>query len=171
VARVAAGAYLPSFGSVTAADDLISNIRRSKVSYQHDEEFAQLLAAVATRGFPGFQPDLVVSVPERPGAEDRFGSVRTEVARQIAAADVGAVLRQRWGVPNYRKLTRAESREASAGRFVARRPAVGRRVLLIDDVVTSGTAPGQCTCPPKGLRRSTTTTNRREQPAADQVGD
>jgi hypothetical protein len=79
-AGVTAGLYLPSFVHGYATHELTRKIRRSKVSREHDPEFAELLAVAATRHFPEFQPDLVVSVPERPGAEDRFRSIRTELA-------------------------------------------------------------------------------------------
>ena len=48
------------------------------------------------------------------------------------------MLRQKWDVADYRQMTRVERREGSAGRFTAQQPINGCRVLLIDDVVTSG---------------------------------
>jgi predicted amidophosphoribosyltransferase len=135
---VAAALYVPSFVRGHATHELTHKIRRSKVSREHDREFAELLAVAATRRFPEFQPDLIVSVPERPGADDRLRSIRTLVAGRMGAADAGRVLRQRWVVADYRQMTRAERREASAGRFMAQQPIDGYRVLLIDDVVTSG---------------------------------
>jgi hypothetical protein len=64
---VAAGLYVPSFEPGHAEHELTQTIRRSKVSREHDLQFAELLAATATRRFPDFKPDLVVCVPERPG--------------------------------------------------------------------------------------------------------
>lgn len=138
LAGVAAGLYVPSFAHVHATHELSRKIRRSKVSREHDREFTELLAAAATRRFPTFQPHLVVSVPQRPGAEDRFRSIRTELASRVGAVDAGAVLSQRWVVADYRQMTRVERREASAGRFTAQQPLDGCRILVIDDVVTSG---------------------------------
>jgi predicted amidophosphoribosyltransferase len=135
---VAAGLYVPSFVHGHVTHELTHKIRRSKVSREHDREFAELLAVEATRRFPTFQPDLIVSVPERPGAEDRFRSIRTELARRLGAVNADTALRQRWVVADYRQMTRVERREASAGRFTAQQPIDGCRVLLIDDVVTSG---------------------------------
>jgi predicted amidophosphoribosyltransferase len=135
---VAAGLYVPSFVHGHATHELTHKIRRSKVSREHDREFAELLAVAATRRFATFQPDLIVSVPERPGAEDRFRSIRAELASRVGAVDAGTVLRQRWVVADYRRMTRVERREASAGRFTAQQPIDGCRILLIDDVVTSG---------------------------------
>jgi hypothetical protein len=138
LAGVAAGFYVSSFVRGHATHELTHKIRRSKVSREHDREFAELLAVAATRRFPTFQPDLVVSIPERPDGEDRFRSIRTELAGRVGAVDAGAVLSQRWVVANYRQMTRVERREASAGRFIAHQPIDGCRVLLVDDVVTSG---------------------------------
>ena len=92
---VAAGPYVPSFVHGHAAHELTHKICRSKVSREHDREFAELLAVAATRRFPTFQPDLVVSVAERPSAEDRFSSIRTELASRLGAVNAGAVLQNR----------------------------------------------------------------------------
>jgi hypothetical protein len=64
------------------------------------------------RGFPEFQADLVVSVPERPGADDRFRGIRAEVARRVGAVDADPVLRQTRVVADYRRMTRAERGES-----------------------------------------------------------
>jgi predicted amidophosphoribosyltransferase len=135
---VAAGLYVPSFVHGHVTHELTHKIRRSKASREHDREFAELLAVAAARRFPEFHPDLIVSVPERPGAEDRFRSIRAEVASRVGAADAGAVLRQSWVVADYRQMSRAERSQASAGRFIAQQPIDGCRLLLLDDVVTSG---------------------------------
>ena len=79
----AAGLYLPSRELAHAGHELTQTILRSKVSREHDPLLAGLLAATAMRHFPGFTPDLVVSVPPAPGREDRFRHIRGELARRI----------------------------------------------------------------------------------------
>jgi hypothetical protein len=59
---VAAGLYVPSFVHGHATHQLTRKIRRSKVSREHDPEFAERLAVAATRRFPEFQPDFVEGV-------------------------------------------------------------------------------------------------------------
>jgi predicted amidophosphoribosyltransferase len=135
---VAAGLYVPSFEPGHAEHELTQMIRRSKVSREHDLEFAELLAGTTTRQFPDFTPDLIVSVPERPGREDRFRSIRTELAIRLAAADAGRALRQTRALEGYRRMGPAQRRAVCEGRFVARVPLRAKRVLLIDDIVTSG---------------------------------
>jgi predicted amidophosphoribosyltransferase len=135
---VAAGLYVPSFEPGHEEHELTQMIRGSKVSREHDLQFAELLAATAMRRFPDFKPDLVVSVPERPGREDRFQIVRSELAIRLAAADGGRVLRQTRALEGYRRMGPIQRRAVCAGRFVARVPVRAQRVLLIDDVVTSG---------------------------------
>jgi hypothetical protein len=134
----AAGLYLPSFEPGHAEHDLTQKIRQGKIWREHDEEFAELLAGAAVRHFPDFRPDLIVSVPERSGGADRFRSIRSEVARRVGATDAGSALRQRRFVEGYRRMTRAQRRASCVGRFLAQRSISGSRVLLIDDVVTSG---------------------------------
>lgn len=113
-------------------------IRGSKESRDHDMELAELLARLTLRAFPRFKPDLVVSVPERPGQEDRFRTIRSEVARRVDAATGHAVLRQIRDVEGYRQMTRAQRRRSVAGSFLARGSVRGKSVLVVDDVVTSG---------------------------------
>ena len=135
---VAAGLFVPSFEPGHEEHELTQMIRRSKVSREHDLQFAELLAATAMRRFPDFKPDLVVSVPERPGREDRFQSIRSELAIRLAARDAGRALRQTRALEGYRRMGPVQRRALCAGRFVARLPVRAKRVLLIDDVVTSG---------------------------------
>src|SRR5215211_503074 len=135
---IAAGLYLPSSDPGHVGHELKRKIRRAELSCEHDLEFAELLAAAARRELPGFEPDLVVSVPGQSGERDRFEHVRALVASRLGAADAGSVLRQTRVVAGYRQMTRAHRLAACASRFAATDSLRGRRVLLIDDVITSG---------------------------------
>jgi predicted amidophosphoribosyltransferase len=137
-AGVACGRYVPSFEHGHDEHELTQMVRRAKVSRDHDLEFARLLADTVTRQFAGFQPDLVVSVPDRPGREDRFRNIRIELATRLGAADAGRILTQARALEGYRNLGLAQRRVACAGRFAAEAKALRKRVLLVDDVVTSG---------------------------------
>jgi len=117
-------------------------IRRSKSSREHDPELARLVAATAARDLPGFDPELVVSIPPKPGQGDRFRNIRRDLARRLGAADGGPVLSQTRVVADYRRLSITERRLASGGRFMASQAVRGRAVLVIDDVVTSGAQAG-----------------------------
>jgi predicted amidophosphoribosyltransferase len=134
----AAGVYLASYDCAHAGHELTQLIRRSKSSRERDPELARLVAATAARDVPGFDPELVVSMPPKPGQEDRFRNIRRDVARRLGAADGGPVLSQTRVAADYRQLPITERRLASRGRFSASQAVRGRAVLVIDDVVTSG---------------------------------
>ena len=120
----------------TAAMSSPQKVRRSKVSREHDEEFAQLLAAVAARCFGGFEPELVVSIPAKPGQEDRLRDIRRAVAARTGATDAPAALAQTRVIEDYRQMTITQRLAAGGGRFAASESVSGRSVLLIDDVLT-----------------------------------
>ena len=62
----AAGLYVPSRELAHPGHELSQRIRESKLSREHDPLFARLLAGSAARHFPGFTPELVVSLPPKP---------------------------------------------------------------------------------------------------------
>ena len=138
----AAGLCVPSREFAHAGHQLTQKILESKVSREHDPLFAQLLARSTARYFPSFNPDLVVSLPPKPGQDDRFRNVRRELAAGLGAVDGGAALTQRMVVPNYRRMTAAQRFAAAGGRFLAGDSVRAKAVLLIDDVVTTGAQAG-----------------------------
>jgi len=90
------------------------------------------------------RPELVVSVPPRPGQEfDRFAVVRAALAAAFEARDGAGVLAMLFDVPGYKQMAPDERRAANLGRFRSR-PLSGERVLLIDDVITSGSQTDGC---------------------------
>lgn len=140
------GLYVPSFERGHATHALTQKIRRSKYSREHDLEFAELLAGVAMGAFPRFKPDLVVSVPESSRHEDRFRTIRSEVARRVGVTTADATVRQTRVLGGYRQMTRAQRTASAAGCFVANGLVRGRSVLLIDDVLTSGSQAREAVC-------------------------
>ena len=135
----AAGLYVPALaGGGRREDELSLMIRGSKGSREHDRELTDRLAEAVARAFPRLVPELVVSVPERPGEEDRFRYIRAGLAARLGAADGWAALCQTRVVEGYRELTTPERRTCCAGRFGADDRVRDRSVLLVDDVVTSG---------------------------------
>ena len=85
----AAGLYVPSREFAHAGHELTQKVLESKVSRDHDPLFSRLLAQSAARHFPGFTPELVVSLPPKPGRDDRSAtsaaSSRPGSAPQTAA--------------------------------------------------------------------------------------
>ena len=134
----AAGLYLPSFDPGHGDHELTQKIRLSKVSRRHDRELADLLTVALVTHLSGFTPDLVFSIPCKPGHEDRFRHIRRMLATRAGAGDGEAALSQTRVVEGYRQLHLGERRARGPGRFAAQASVRGRDVLLIDDVITSG---------------------------------
>lgn len=90
------------------------------------------------------QTELVVSVPPRPDQEfDRFAVVRAALAAALKTRDGAGVLSMLFDIPGYKQLTPDERRAVNVGRFRSR-PLSGENVLLIDDVITSGSQTDGC---------------------------
>jgi predicted amidophosphoribosyltransferase len=141
--RVAAvGAYVPSRELAHTGHELSQRIRESKLWREHDPLFARLLAQSAARHFPGFRPDLVVSLPPKPSRDDRFRNVRRELAARLGAADGGGGLSLTRLVSDYRRMSAAQRLAAAAGIHLASGSVRARSVMLIDDVVASGAQAG-----------------------------
>ena len=103
----------------------------------------ELLAAGAAAA--GLGPiDLVASVPVGSlGGSDRFGPARSAVAEAVGAraADLVGMVR---AVENYTSLDRDQRRMANQGRFEVKAQLGGERVLLVDDILTSGAQSRAC---------------------------
>ena len=133
-----AGLYLPSRELAHPGHELTQKIIESKLSREHDPLLARLLVAAAARHLPTFRPDLVVSLPPKPGQGDRFRDVRRELAARLGAADAGGALIRTRAIPEYRRMGAAERLAAAGDSHLAAASVWGKSVLLIDDVVTTG---------------------------------
>lgn len=108
-----------------------------------DEQAAQRVAEVfASLGErPSWRtqpPELVVAVPPRPDQEfDRFAPTCAALADALGARDGSTVLSMAFAVDNYKRMGHDERRAMNQNRFRSAR-LDGERVLLIDDVLTSG---------------------------------
>jgi predicted amidophosphoribosyltransferase len=141
----AAGLYIPSRDLAHPGHELTQTIVESKRSREHDPLLARLLAATAARHFATFRPDLVVSLPPKPGRDDRFRNLRRELAARLGAADArGALTRTRISL-DYRRMGAAERLAVADGSYMAASSVRGTSVLLIDDVVTTGAQAGDAT--------------------------
>jgi hypothetical protein len=138
----AAGVYVPSCEFAHAGHELAQIVLRSKTSREHDGVLVRLLAASAARPFPRFRPDLVVSLPAKPGEEDRFRNIRRELAGTLGASDAGRAVRPTRVIRDYRRMSDAQRRAVAQGPYVAGSAVRAKSVLLIDDVVTSGAQAG-----------------------------
>lgn len=119
-------------------------VLRAKVDPEAAAALGEILAQSARLAL-GAQVDLVVSVPGKPDAGfDRFEAARTGLAQGLAARDGRGVLAMVKECPDYISLDRDQRRMANQGRFEAIGALDGESVLLIDDVLTSGSQARAC---------------------------
>jgi predicted amidophosphoribosyltransferase len=119
-------------------------VLRSKDQPSASSELALVFASLA-RAAVRNRPNLIVSVPPAPGDErDRFEAARAAVAEAFEARDGGGVLRQLYAVDDYRSTARDARAGRVADRFETTTPLHGERVLLLDDVLTSGAQSNAC---------------------------
>jgi phosphoglycolate phosphatase-like HAD superfamily hydrolase/ssDNA-binding Zn-finger/Zn-ribbon topoisomerase 1 len=89
-------------------------------------------------------PTIIASVPPDPEKEDRFGQVRELLAEEFGALDGGDLLRQVEGFENYKGTHRDARAQAVKGGFEATRRLDGEGVLLLDDVINTGSQTAEC---------------------------
>lgn len=87
---------------------------------------------------------LIASVPPEPGGEERFAAARAALAELYGARDGAGLLRQRFAVEDYKHTSRSGRAEKVRDRFEATERLAGERVILLDDVITSGAQAEAC---------------------------
>ncbi len=138
------GHYYKVSDSRHPGDKLSRLIIRAKDDRRAAGRVGGLLAGLAATPWRGMAVDLVTSVPPKPDQTyDRFALVRAAVAAATDAVDRGEVLHQRFDDPDY-KHQRAEDRPRRVAERFASASLSGERVLLIDDVITSGGQVEEC---------------------------
>ncbi len=138
------GHYYKVSDSRHPGDKLSRLIIRAKDDRRAAGRVGRVLAGLAATPWRGMAVDLVTSVPPKPDQTyDRFALVRAAVAAATDAVERGEVLRQRFDDPNY-KHQRAEDRPRRVAERFASAGLSGERVLLIDDVITSGGQVEEC---------------------------
>ncbi|HET7177325.1 MAG TPA: HAD-IA family hydrolase [Solirubrobacterales bacterium] len=89
-------------------------------------------------------PQLIASVPPEPGGEERFAAARAQLAELYGARDGEGLLRQLFAVEDYKHTARSARAEKVRDRFEATERLAGERVILLDDVITSGAQAEAC---------------------------
>jgi len=105
---------------------------------------AEMISGLAQTSWKGTEVDLITSVPPSPGADyDRFEAIRVALAEVTGVAESGEVLTQLRGDDDYKHHGPAERVERARDRFESA-GLDGKRVLLLDDVITSGGQTDDC---------------------------
>ncbi len=139
-----AGHYYTQSDSRHPSDALSRLIIKAKDDPDSAERVGELLAGLIATPWKGMDVDLITSVPPKPDQTyDRFGSVRASIAAAAGKIERGDVLRQLFDDDDY-KHQRAEDRPARVSERFASAALSNERVLLIDDVITSGGQAEEC---------------------------
>jgi ComF family protein len=143
----------PRFTSLRSAFIMDEGARRlaHELKYEGMTALAAPMAALMADQLEAARVDVVVPVPLYPTRERARGyNQAAQVAGHLAACidapfDAHAARRVRNTEPLAKTMHREERRAIVAGAFAARPDRVeGRRVLLIDDVVTTGATLDSC---------------------------
>jgi len=118
------------------------------VKFQGNRDVAAALAATLARGVPlAWQVNVVCAVPLHPSRVAERGFNQAELlGRALAGAlgcPYGPLLKRVRATRQQARLPGAERRANVRGAFAAR-PAVGYRILLVDDVFTTGATLLEC---------------------------
>jgi ComF family protein len=143
----------PRFTSLRAAFAMQQGARRlaHELKYEGMTALAEPMAALIAAQLRTDGADIVVPIPLYPSRERARGyNQAAELARHLAACagvplDARAARRLRNTEPLAKTMHREQRRAIVAGAFAARRDRVeARRILLIDDVVTTGATLDSC---------------------------
>jgi HAD superfamily hydrolase (TIGR01549 family) len=141
-----AGHYYTQSDSRHPSDALSRLIIKAKDDPDAAQRVGELLAKLADTPWKGMDVDLITSVPPKPEETyDRFGQVRAAIAAVSGTVERGDVLRQLFDDDDY-KHQRADDRPGRVRERFASVALSNERVMLIDDVITSGGQAEECRC-------------------------
>jgi HAD superfamily hydrolase (TIGR01549 family) len=131
------GRYYPISDRRYPAHRLSHLALRAKADPVAATEVAQIFGSLAERATTGPHPELILSVPPEPGGYDRFAPARAALAEAWGCRDGAGLVTMNHKVDDYKHLRRDERASRNVGRF-ASASLNGERVVIIDDVLTSG---------------------------------
>jgi HAD superfamily hydrolase (TIGR01549 family) len=139
------GRYFPTGDRRYATHSLSHLILQAKDDPAASAQLAESFTTLTQLTTMNRPPQLVVSVPPAPGAKrDRFGEARAILADAYQARDGTGLLYQAYDVEDYKRKPRRERVRHTTKRFKVNGTLAGERVLLIDDVLTSGAQTSAC---------------------------
>ena len=144
----------PPFARVHAVGPYAGTLQDAVRNFKYHGQLAlerplgKLLAA-ALRAGAAARPDLVVAVPLHAGRLRSRGynqalQLARQVGRQLEAPVAAGLLRRVRATAPQQGLTAAARRSNLCGAFAVTRPLTGRRILLVDDVLTTAATAREC---------------------------
>lgn len=116
----------------------------AKEEEPRQEDLAQAFGALDALRFTN-PPALIASVPPAPDDPgDRFTDSRAALAEVFDAEDAEGLLTMRYAVENYKQIPRDQRAANNHDRFEATQELDSERIILIDDVYTSGSTARAC---------------------------
>lgn len=137
------GRYFPMGDRRYPGDSFSHLILGSKDEPKERERLAAIFAAMGQVQVQN-PPELLASVPPSPDGADRFEQARGQLAEVFDAEDRGPLLKQLYGVDDYKRTARDERAGKVVDRFEATQELADERVLLIDDVLNTGSQAEAC---------------------------
>jgi len=108
------------------------------------EDLAEAFGAMEALRFTN-PPALVASVPPAPeDTVDRFTAARAALAEVFEARDGDGLLRMKFAVEDYKHISRESRAAKNRDRFEVTDELDGERIILIDDVITTGSQAEAC---------------------------
>lgn len=142
---LACGRYFPANDVARHGQPLSTLVLQAKDDKGAASRTAEIMARLGDR--PSWRdnaPELIVSVPPRPEQDhDRFTGTRVTLAAVLGARNGGGILSMEFPVDDYKRMDHDTRRLINEGRFRSK-PLNGEAVLLIDDVITSGSQAAGC---------------------------
>lgn len=140
---VGLGRYFPMGDARYPGHGLSHLVLRAKSEPGAAEEVARIVGTFAEKLTSGSTPELVLSVPPAPDGYDRFAPARLALAKVWGARDGRGMLTMTYTVEEYKHVARDDRARRNTERFKCA-PLHGERVVLIDDVLTSGAQSKAC---------------------------
>ena len=139
-----AGRYFTTSDRRHPASALSRLIIEGKQDREAAERLAEIISGLAGTSWRGTDVELITSVPPRPEQDyDRFAPIRATLAQATGVAESGELLSQLFDDEDYKHHCAEDRPDRARGRFESAR-LDGERVLLLDDVITSGAQAEDC---------------------------
>lgn len=120
------------------------NKKSGKVWGKFDLEFSRLYSLAVKRIQKNYHIDGICSIPSRPGQENRFKNILKEIAEGTGITDLSDNMICIEDYPTQKVLSQPEREENVKGKFCFEGKLTGANVIVIDDIVSTGSTMREC---------------------------